>query len=198
MVASLWPLNTQAGTSHNAMIIGSRKDQDKYLQECLCKTPLSPLALVVIEEITESSMDLGASTPKKGQVMPAIEGFNPLVLALPAVAKPSPRFIQKGIPVIPHHSRFRSSNPAKVYPRNLWGSSPKALEVTQPSPIIINPKMFSLAPNLQTREGLLIRMLEPFPYKDSHSVPWKYDVTLARARLSQLGIGSPMEKLRNS
>ena len=135
MVASLWPLNTQAGTSHNAMTIGSRKDQDKYLQECLCKTPLAPLASVVIEEITESSMDLGASTPKKGQVMPAIEGFNPLVLALPAVAKPSPRFIQKGILVIPHHSRFRSSSPVKVYPRNLWGSQPKSFRScsTQPN-----------------------------------------------------------------
>jgi len=38
--------------------------------------------------------------------------------------------------------------------------------------------MFSLVPNLQTKEGLVIRMPKPFPYKDSHHDPWKYDVTL--------------------
>ena len=81
-------------------------------------------------------------------------------------------------------------------------------------------------------------MPKPFPYSDSHHVPWKYDMTLiftrtrkkevcsivssglsglirsgqcytpkewrkggkrlARAQLSQSGIGSPLKKLRNS
>lgn len=78
----------------------------------------------------------------------------------------------------PHHSRFRSSNLTKAYPRNLWGSWLKALEAALPSPIIISPKIFSLAPNLQTQEGVVIRMLKPFLYQDSHHVSWKYDVTL--------------------
>jgi len=38
--------------------------------------------------------------------------------------------------------------------------------------------MFSLAPNLQTQEGLVIHMPKLFPYKDYHYVPWKYNVTL--------------------
>jgi len=33
-------------------------------------------------------------------------------------------------------------------------------------------------PNLQTQEGLVIHMLKPFFYKESHRVLWKYDVTL--------------------
>ncbi|KAK9991456.1 hypothetical protein SO802_026441 [Lithocarpus litseifolius] len=54
----------------------------------------------------------------------------------------------------------------------------KALEAALPNPIIISPKMFSLVPNLQNQEGVVIRMPKPFPYKDSHRVLWKYDVTL--------------------
>ena len=54
---------------------------------------LAPLTLVVIEEIIESPMDSRAPALKKGQTILVIEGFTPLVLALPAVAKPSPRFI---------------------------------------------------------------------------------------------------------
>ena len=42
--------------------------------------------------------------------------------------------------------------------------------------------MFSLAPNLQTQEGVIIRMPKPFPYKDSHRVLWKYDVALISTR----------------
>ena len=38
--------------------------------------------------------------------------------------------------------------------------------------------MFSLAPNMQTQEGVVIRLLKPFPYKDSHRVQWKYNMTL--------------------
>ena len=56
--------------------------------------------------------------------------------------------------------------------------SPKALEVALPSLVIIGPKMFSLALNLQTQESMVICMSKPFLYKDSHRVPWKYNVTL--------------------
>ena len=35
-----------------------------------------------------------------------------------------------------------------------------------------------MVPNMQTQEGVVIRMSKPFSYKDSHRVPWKYDVTL--------------------
>ena len=38
--------------------------------------------------------------------------------------------------------------------------------------------MFSIAPNLQTQEGVIIRMSKPFPYEDNHRVPWKYNVSL--------------------
>ncbi|KAL0010899.1 hypothetical protein SO802_006007 [Lithocarpus litseifolius] len=73
-----------------------------------------------------------------------------------------------------------------VLPRSIQGISeapgPKALEATLPSPVIISLKMFSLAPNLQTQKGVVIRMPKPFPYKDSHLVPWKYDVTLIFTR----------------
>ena len=61
-------------------------------------------------------------------------------------------------------------------------SDSKALEAVLPSLVIINSKMFSLTPNLQTQEGLVIRMPKPFPCKDSHRVPWKYDATLISTR----------------
>ena len=51
-----------------------------------------------------------------------------------------------------------------------------------PSPVVINPKTFFVAPNLQTQEGVITRMPKPFPYKDSHCVPWKYDVSLISTR----------------
>ena len=54
---------------------------------------LAPPTSVVIEEIIESPMDLGVPGLKKGQAIPAIEGFAPLILSLPGVAKPSPGFI---------------------------------------------------------------------------------------------------------
>ena len=44
--------------------------------------------------------------------------------------------------------------------------------------MVINSKTFFIAPNLQTQEGVIIRMLKSFPYEDSHCVPWKYDVSL--------------------
>ena len=76
------------------------------MQERLCKVlprmrALAPLTKVVIEEMTkvvieeiiESPMDLGALDLKKGKTMLAIEGFTPLVLALPAIVKPFPGFV---------------------------------------------------------------------------------------------------------
>ena len=54
------------------MLVGSRKDWDEYLWECLHKIPQAPLNFVVIEEIIESPVDSGAPPPKKGQTMPAI------------------------------------------------------------------------------------------------------------------------------
>ena len=51
-----------------------------------------PLTLVVTEEIIESPVDLRVPAPKKGQTMPAIEGFAPLILSLLGIVKPSPGF----------------------------------------------------------------------------------------------------------
>ena len=93
MAASLCPPNSQAGTSHNAISIGSRKDWDEYLQERLCRIPSTPSTLIIIEEIIELPVDSKAPAPKKGQAMPTVEGFTPLVLALPAVTEPSLGFI---------------------------------------------------------------------------------------------------------
>ena len=128
------PSKYPRGTSHSVMTIGSRKDQDEYLQERLCKIPSAPPTLVIIEKIIESLVHSKAPAPKKGQAMPAIKGFTPLVLALPAVAKPSPRFIQKGSPVVPAIQGF---DPL-VLPTPIQGisraSSPKALEAALPNP----------------------------------------------------------------
>ena len=46
--------------------IGSRKDLDEYLLECLCKVPLALLTFIIIKEITELPMDSGALASKKG------------------------------------------------------------------------------------------------------------------------------------
>lgn len=121
-------------------------------------------------------MDSGALALDKGQTMPAVEGFAPLVLALPTIPESSLGFIQKGTPVVPAIQGF---NPL-VLPRFTLRISgvhgPKALDTALPSQVIISPKMFSLALNLQTQEGVIIRMPKPFLCKDSHRVPWKYDV----------------------
>ena len=105
-----------------------------------------------------------------------------LALALPVVVEPSPRFIQKGTPIVP---AIRGFYPL-ILPKPIQGKSRapslKALEATLPSPVIISPKMFSLVPNLQTQEGVVICMLKPFLYQDSHRVPWKYDITLISTR----------------
>ena len=114
--------------------------------------------------------------------MPAIKGFTPLVLALATATKPFLGFLQKGTSVIPTIPGF---DPL-VLPKFIQGISeafgPKAFEAALPSPVIIGSKMFSLAPNLQTQEGEVICLPKPFPYKDSHRIPWKYDVTLISSR----------------
>ena len=45
--------------------------------------------------------------------------------------------------------------------------------------------MFSIVPNLQTQEGVIICMSKPFPYEDSHRVPWKYDVSLITIQIGK-------------
>ena len=89
MAASLCPLDAQLGTSCNVISVGSRKDCDEYLLKRLGKVALVPPSSVVIEEIIESLVDSGSSDSGKGQAPPAIEGFIPLVLALPIVAGPA-------------------------------------------------------------------------------------------------------------
>ena len=44
--------------------------------------------------------------------------------------------------------------------------------------MVIYSKTFSIAPNLQTQEGVIICMPKPFPYEDNHRVTWKHDVSL--------------------
>jgi len=40
-------------------------------------------------------------------------------------------------------------------------------------------------PNLQTQEGIIIRIPKPFPYENSHRVPWKYDVSLISTQIEK-------------
>ena len=57
--------------------------------KCLGQVALTPPSSVVIEEIVESPMDSRSSDLEKRQTLPAIEGFTPLVSALPAVIRPA-------------------------------------------------------------------------------------------------------------
>jgi len=95
----------------------------------------------------------------------------PLILSLPRITEPSPIFVQKGTPVIP---TIRGFDPL-VLPKSVQeiskALSQKVLEAALPSLVIIGPRMFSLAPNLQAQEGMVIHMPKPFPYKDSRRVP---------------------------
>ena len=101
MAASLCLPTAQSGASYNAILVGSRKDWDKYLQKCLGKATSTPLSSVVIKEIIESIADLGSSNPGKGQAPLAIEGFTSLVLTLPTVVRPASSSIQEGIAIVP-------------------------------------------------------------------------------------------------
>ena len=62
---------------------------------------LAPPTTVIIEEIVESSTDLGVLAPKKGQAIPAIKGFAPLILSLLKIIEPFLGFVQKGTLVVP-------------------------------------------------------------------------------------------------
>ena len=109
-----------------------------------------PPSLVVIEEIIESPTDLGSFDLGKGQASSAIKGFTPLVLALPAVIRPASSSVQEGTAIVP---TFRGFDPL-ILPKPALGisgvSDSKSLEAILPSLVVINPKMFSIAPNLQT------------------------------------------------
>ena len=85
MAASLCPLATQSRASSNAISVGLRKDWDKYLLKRLGQVASAPPFSVVIDEIVESLVDLRSSDLGKGQALPAIEEFTPLILALPVV-----------------------------------------------------------------------------------------------------------------
>ena len=82
--------------------------------------------------------------------MTTIGGFTPLVLALPVAVKPYPRFIQKGTTVIPAIQGFDPIIFLMPIQGIFRALSPKVLETTLPSLVIISLKMISLVPNLQT------------------------------------------------
>ena len=66
----------------------------------------------------------------------------------------------------------------------------KLLETSLPSLVIINSKTFFLAPNLQTQEGIILRVPRPFPYKDDYFVLWNYDVSMISTRSRQEEVSS--------
>ena len=171
MAASSCPPITQLGTNFNAISVGLKKDWDKYLLKCLGLLASAHSFSVVIEEIVETLANPGSLDSGKGQVPPAIGGFAPLVVTLPMVTRPASPLVQEGATIAP---TIRGFNPL-ILPKPALGisgvSGSKALEAILPSPMVINPKMFSIEPNLQTYEGVIIRMPKPFPYKDSHRVP---------------------------
>ena len=97
--------------------------------------------------------DQRSSDSGEGENPSTIGGFVPLVLALPAVIGPAS-------PLDPFIMPKPISGISRV-------SGLRALEAILLSPVVINPKTFSIAPNLQTQEGVTIRMQKPFPYEDS-------------------------------
>ena len=112
-------------------------------ESAFARFPPTPPTSVIIEEIIESTVDSGASAPKKGQAMSAIEGFPPLVLVLLAIIESSQSSIQKGTFIVPVIQGF---DPL-VLPRLISGISRvpglKSLEAT-----LSSPKMFFIVPNL--------------------------------------------------
>ena len=178
MATSLCPLATQSEASCNATSVGSRKDWNEYLLKCLGQVAPTPSSSVAIKEIVESHTDSRSSDSEKRQTPLAIEGFTPLVPALPTVIGPASSSIQQGTAII---LAIRGFNPL-ILPRPASGisrvSGLKALEAMLPSPVVIYPNTFFIAPNLQTQKGVIIRISKPFFYEDSHRIPWKYDVSL--------------------
>ena len=66
MAASLCPPTVQSRTSCNAILVGSRKDWDEYLQKLLGQVTSAHPSSVVIEEIIESPIDPRSSDSGKG------------------------------------------------------------------------------------------------------------------------------------
>ena len=128
-------------------------------------------------------MDLRSSDSGKRQALPAIGGFTPLVLALPAITGPASSSIQKGTAIVLAIQGFKPLILLKPASGISGVPGLKAFEAILLSPVVINSRMFSIAPNLQTQEGVIIRMSKLFPYEDSHHVPWKYDVSLISTRI---------------
>ena len=182
MVASQCPPTAQSGASCNVTLVGSRKDCGEYLQKCLGKATSAPPSFVVIEEIIKLPADSRSLDLGKRQASLAIEGFAPLVLALPVVAGPTSLPIQEGTYIVP---TIRGFDPL-ILPKPATGtfgvSGSKVLEAILLRLVVINSKTFSIAPTFQTQEGFIIRKLKPFPYEDSYRVPWKYDVPLISTR----------------
>ena len=178
MAASSCPPITQLGTNFNVISVGLRKDWDKYLLKRLGQLASAHSSSVVIEEIVETPADPRSLDSGKGQIPPAIGGFAPLVLALPTVIGPTSSSIREGAVIAP---ATRGFDPL-ILPKPALGisgvSGLKALETILPRLVVINPKTFSIAPNLQTQKGVIIHMPKLFPYEDSHRVLWKYNVSL--------------------
>ena len=116
-------------------------------------------------------MDQRSSNLGKGQAPLAIEGFTPLVLALLVVVELATSLIQEGIAIFPTIQGFNPLILIKPASGISGVSDSKALEAILPSLVVINPKTFSIASNLQTQEGVIICMPKLFPYEDIHRVP---------------------------
>ena len=187
MAASLCPLATQSGASSNAISVGLRKDWDKYLLKHLGQVASAPFSSVVIKEIMEPPVDPWSSHSGKGQALPTIKGFTLLVFAFPAVVGPASSSVQEGTDIVLAIRGFDHL----ILPKSASGISgvlgSKAIEAILLSSVVNNLKTFSIAPNLQTQEGVIIRMSKSFPYKDNHRVPWKYDVSLISTQIGKGG-----------
>ena len=150
MAANLCALVTQSGSSCNAISIRLRKDWDEYLLNRLRKITLVPPSSVVIKEIIESPADSKSPDSGKRQAPLAIEGFTPLVLALPVVVRPASSLVQEGTTVV---LAIRGFDPL-ILPKPAFGtygvSSSKAFEAMLPSSVVFNLKTFYIVPNLQT------------------------------------------------
>ena len=139
MAAKLCPLATKLGTSYNVVLVGSRKDWEKYLQKRLGKVTSMPPSSVVIKEIIESPVDSGSLDLGKGQAPSTIKGFTPLVLALLVVARLISSSIQEGTAIVP---AIRGFDPL-ILPKLALGisrvSSLKALDSFRPLKQLIKP-----------------------------------------------------------
>ena len=105
-----------------------------------------------------------------------------MVLTLPTIVGPASSSVQEETAIVFVIRGFDPLILLRLTSKISKVSDLKALEAILPSLVVINPKMFSITPNLQTQEGVIIRMLKPFLYEDSHRVPWKYDVSLISTR----------------